>query len=206
MDVSAPYHAISPSLDLDVLVVLAGTTAPLSAHAVRQRAQRGSDRGVRLALSRLTVQGLVDASPAGKATLYVLNQDHLAAPIVHALAALRTELLDRVRADLATWTIAPVHASLFGSTARRDGDTDSDIDLLLVRPSGTGEETPRWADAVSHLTEQIERWTGNHVGLAEISEEEIGRLRDTRPAIVAELEREAIDLAGVPVRQLLRSA
>jgi len=206
MDVSAPYRSLAPTLDLDVLVVLADTTQPLTARALRQRARRGSDRGIRLALARLAEQGLVDTQPAGSATLYALNADHLAAPLVRILADLQTEFLTRIRTTIEAWSVQPRHASLFGSAARRDGDATSDIDLLLVRPHRLDEDAEPWREQVDELTAAITRWTGNRVGLSELDTEDIERLRTERPAIVEELQHDATDLMGVPMRTLLRAA
>jgi len=75
----------------------------------------------RAVLNRLADQGLVLQQEAGKAVLYTLNRDHLAAPAVSILADIRSELVRRLRATLADWTIQPVHASLFGWAARGDG-------------------------------------------------------------------------------------
>lgn len=186
-------------------MVLAQTSEPLSARALRLRARRGSDRGVRLVLARLSEQGLVREQPAGSATLYTLNEDHIAAPVVHALADLRRELLARIRADIDTWHIQPDHASVFGSAARLDGDLGSDIDLLVVRPSGVDQDAVPWRDQLDGLTEAITRWTGNKVGLAEIGADDVRRLRKERPAIVDELQQDAIDIAGQPVRTLLKT-
>ena len=43
--------------------------------------------------------------------------------------------LDAMRAEIASWQTEPVTALCFGSFARGEGDEDSDVDLLLVRPS-----------------------------------------------------------------------
>jgi predicted nucleotidyltransferase len=203
VDVSAPYRAVSNALDLDALVVLARVRTPLSAHAVSKRAPRGSGKGIALALKRLARQGLIDATPTGSATLYTLNEEHVAAPAVQLLANLRQELLDRIRTAIDEWAIPPHHASLFGSAARRDGDETSDIDLLIVRPGDVEEEAVEWREQLHTLTNLIERWSGNTIGLAEIGQDDIARLRHERPAIVDELEHDAIDLGGTSVRRLL---
>ena len=54
MDVSRPYAAIVDGLEGDVLQVLSGTRQPMTGREVHRRARRGSPRGIRLALTRLT--------------------------------------------------------------------------------------------------------------------------------------------------------
>jgi hypothetical protein len=52
----------------------------------------------------------------------------------------------------------------------------------------------------------VRRWTGNHAGVSEVGEDELTRLAAERPPVVAELERDAVTLAGVDARRLLKAA
>jgi predicted nucleotidyltransferase len=145
MDVSHPFTALMPGLDSAVLSVLARTTRAQTGREVALAAGR-SPSGVRSVLDRLAEQGFVDSERAGRAYVYTLNREHLAAPAVEALAGLRPALADRLRREIAGWRIAPSHASLFGSAARGDGDAASDVDLFIVRPGGIEAEDATWRD------------------------------------------------------------
>jgi hypothetical protein len=94
-------------------------------------------------------------------TLYPANREHLAWPAIEQLAGIRARLLERIRGTVAAWPIAPLHVSLFGSAARRDGDSESDIDVLLVRPDGVGEDDEAWESQVGTLRAAVGSWTGN---------------------------------------------
>jgi len=157
-------------------------------------------------LNRLSEHGLVDRQEAGRALLFTLNHEHLAAPAVDVLAGMRTELWDRIRRTVAAWEIAPVHVSIFGSTARGDGDTESDIDLFIVRPAAVQEEDMGWLVQVDELAGQIQRWTGNHAGIAEVSEDGLASLRSTQPPIVSELRSDAILISGPDIQALLEES
>jgi hypothetical protein len=207
MDVASPYAAVTGGgLEGEVLAVLAGTTKPLTGRQVARLARRGSDRGIRLALNRLAEQGLVDTLDAPPAVLYTLNREHIAAPVALALVDLRGALLERLRAALAGWEIPAAHASLFGSAARGDGDTDSDIDLFIVRPAAVSAEDPSWRAQLEALSHDVSRWTGNHAGISEVGEDELPRLAAERPPVVSDLERDAVTLAGVDARRLFTAA
>lgn len=203
MDVSKPFTAISSSVDADVLVVLAGSTKPRSGRELARRAGR-SNTGVQHVLDRLVEHGLVNREDVGRTFLYKLNRDHLLAPTVEQMAGARTELIRRLREVIGAWEPAAVHASLFGSAARGDGDTSSDIDLLIVRPADLDPEDATWRDQLDELADSVRRWTGNNAGIAEVSEDELPRLRKDRPPVVEEVSKDAVDLAGEDTRRLLR--
>lgn len=205
MDVSRPYTVFSSPLDLEVLLVLRGTTRPLTGRDIARLASRGSPTGVQKALRRLAAHGIISAVEAGRALLYTLNRDHLAIPALEALAGMRAELERRLRAHIEQWELAPAQASIFGSAARGDGDTESDIDLFVVRPEGVEESDERWRGQLDRLAADVYEWTGNHLAVAEVGERELRRLRREQPPVVRALRQDAITLAGPTPTILLGS-
>lgn len=202
MDVSRPFAALSDSVDADVLVVLAGSTMPRSGRELARRAGR-SNTGVQHVLDRLVKHGLVEREEAGRTFLYTLNRNHLLAPVVEQMAGAKAELIQRLRDEIDHWRVAPFHVSLFGSAARGDGDTDSDVDLFVVRPVKVKSDDRAWRLQVDGLAHAVRGWTGNNAGIAEVGRGELSKLRRSQAPIVAELERDAVDLAGKPVRRVL---
>lgn len=204
MDVSSPHRAVSPSLDGDVVVALARIDGELTGREIA-RLVPGSQRGVSNALSRLVDQGIVLRRDVGSAGLHQLNRDHIAADVVLAMAELRTVFLSRLRTALAGWDPAPLHASMFGSAARQDGDAKSDIDLLVVGKESDIND-PRWLDQLDRLRDDTRRWTGNDVQLVVLGERECRELAaDDRPdALVRNARTDAVDLAGAPAAKFLR--
>lgn len=103
--------------------------------------------------------GIASRRPAGRANLYRLNRQHLAAPHVIALARQRDELLDRLSLEVSAWPSPPILGAVFSSVARRDHATSSEIDILMVRADNVDdEEWNRYTDALSSL---VTAWTGN---------------------------------------------
>ncbi len=201
---SAPHTTVAPKVDGRVLLVLAGTTRPFSGRQVARLAG-ASQNATSLVLRRLVEHGLVHVQEAGQgaALLYTLNRDHVAAEAVLTLASLRSRFLARLKEAVREWPIGPVHASVFGSAARADGDVESDIDLFIVRPQAIEEDDERWRAQIDKLAKDIERWSGNHAGIAEVSEADLRRLQRERPPIVRELERDAVLLVGTPAAEFL---
>jgi predicted transcriptional regulator len=203
MDVARPYTAISPSVDTAVLIVLAGSSEPRSGREIARRAGR-SKTGVQHVLERLVDHGIIERLSTGNAQLYSLNRGHLLAGAVEQMTNAHTELIGRLRDTIGSWKTPTVHASLFGSAARGDGDAHSDIDLLIVRPMSCDPESELWRAQIDALAEGVRRWTGNNAGIVEISEVDLPRLAQEQPPVLAELRRDAIEIAGKPIKTLLR--
>lgn len=203
MDVSKPGLSLVPSLDAEVLTVLAGTTRPLTGREVSRLARRGSPAGVQKVLHRLAEHGLVEVQEAGPALLYRLNRDHLVAPLVEGLVNLRRELFDRIRHHVSGWAVPPVSVAVFGSTARGDGDANSDVDVFVVRPDGVDDDEPSWRQQISALSAAISRWTGNHARMIEASTTEARAMFARDEPIANELIRDAVPIAGDRLRDVL---
>lgn len=203
MNLSRPWALVRSPIDMEVLLILRGTTRPLTGREVSRLVRTGSQPSVNVSLRRLTEEGVVHAEEAGKAYLYTLNREHLAAPAVEQLAGIRSELERRLRAEIGEWEIAPAHASIFGSAARGDGDAGSDIDVFVVRPPRVSEDDPRWRAQLERLSDHVHAWTGNHLALSEVPAADVHRLRRERPPVVDELRRDAITVAGPELTELL---
>jgi predicted nucleotidyltransferase len=193
LDLSAPHRAVSPTVEGAVLMVLIGTTRPLTGREVGVLANR-SEAGVRRALRRLSEHGLVTTQEAGRALLHTLNRNHVAAPAVERLAEIRSEFLGRLRAEVDEWSIKPVRVALFGSAARADGDTRSDIDLLVIRPEDVSEDDSAWERQLRNLSTAVLGWTGNHAAIAELSAADAIRLESGLHPIAQEIGRDAITI------------
>lgn len=203
MNLGEPTQLVTPTLDGPVLTVLAHAGEELTAGMVATRCQRGSEAGIRNVLARLAAQGIVSTKTAGNAVLYALNRDHVGAASVAALADLRLVLWRQLGEAIANWPLPAVSACVFGSAARGDGDEASDLDVLVVRPDDVAVDHEVWAEQLSTLSRAGTRWSGNAVQLTEFSEAELRDAVFRREPLITELGRDAIDLAGRPIREYL---
>lgn len=197
LDLSRPLSVVTPTLDGDILAVLAGAEQAFSAAQVHRLAGRATEQGVRKALARLERQGIVIAEPAGASRLYRLNRAHLAAPHIQALAGLRESLVAGLRTLVGGWIVAPAYAALFGSFARREAGPQSDLDLFVVRPQEIDEDDPRWRRQIDALTAAATAWTGNDARVLEYSAGEVRARVSLGDEVLDAVRREGIELAGV---------
>ncbi|MGH3275278.1 MAG: nucleotidyltransferase domain-containing protein [Streptosporangiaceae bacterium] len=218
-----PTNSVTATLDGPVLAVLARAGKPMTAGEVTSQMPRGSEVGVRRSLARLAEQGIVRATEAGRNRVHELNRDHVAAPVADLLAGLRLEMWKRLRTRLATWNPKPRYACVFGSAARADGDSRSDIDVLLVHPPFPGDPDPlrqpgvaslpghaselmtvrlterqaaKWHRQVDELHSLVRAWTGNPLQALEMSSSEWADHGLRRTGIYQEITRDAIKVAG----------
>ncbi len=205
MDLSDPMATVVPSLDAAVLRVLQGTSAPLTGAEIHRLSRRGSYAGVQKVLARLCDQGVVRRQSAGRVGQYKGNRSHLAWPAVELLAGISSSLVLQIRQEIAMWKVSPVSALLYGSAARSDGNVESDIDIWLLSNhlDPTMEEV--WQDQAFALSVDIQDWTGNHASILESRVEELGAMVKQGVPILESLQRDGILLAGLGLRDLLRS-
>jgi Nucleotidyltransferase domain len=194
MNFSRPLETLTPTLDGDVLAVLARADAEMTGRQIQRLTGHGSHQGIRNAADRLTQQGIVLRRPAGNANLYKLNRGHVAAPWIEGLAGLSDQVLKRLRNTIETWTQPPVLAVLFGSVATGHATPTSDLDLLIVRPAGHDPDEPTWRAQISSLEEQATTWTGNDARIIEYDEQTLPG-QETEP-LLKDVLRDGIELHG----------
>jgi predicted nucleotidyltransferase len=180
-----PILSITGGLEGSVLGALAGVVGPLSLNDIHRRAGSASKSGVRKALLRLETGGTVERVLGG----YQLNREHLAAPSIIELALLRQRLFERLAHEIRSWRPPVALAGVFGSTARGDGDDQSDIDLLVVTKSVVG-------DALGELCASVERWTGNVCRAVVLSPAEFSLTRRQNPELFEAWRNELVILVG----------
>ncbi len=206
MHLSSPHLAVLSGAMGGVLSALTATTRPLSGREVARLGGVPRTTAARV-LQDLVEHGLVrvQEAGAGAALLYTLNREHLAAEPVIALMSMRRCFVERLKGELGAWSTPPLHASLFGSAARGDGDTASDVDLFIVRPAAVSMEDPLWRDQVDRISVRVFDWTGNHAGISEVGEQDLGRLLRDRPPVIQEIEQDSVTLLGPAFRDVLVS-
>ena len=219
VNLSDPTRAVTPTLDGPVLAVLAAAGRPLTVGEVARLVVRGSEIGVRRCLARLVDEGIVKSTEMGRNRVHELNREHIAASVADLLATMRPELFRRIRGELSRWRPRPYYACVFGSAARGDGDTTSDIDLLVIHAPFPGDPKPpkqkrirdsfahvlsepapvpaseakRWAAQVERLREKVRAWTGNPVQIVDLSWGEWVTHRG-EPGLFEEIRRDAIEV------------
>lgn len=197
MDVSNPMADVVPSAHGPVLAVLASTTTPLTGRAIAELTQpRVSQPRVASILNELVEAGIVNRTPAGSASLLSLNRDHLASGPVEALASLRAQLWERIVEHASGWAHVPDGVVVYGSAARGDGDSTSDIDLLVIRPSTVDGDDEDWHRDLTEFSAQVTRWTGNPCEVLDRSVDQLQSMATADERLLADIRRDGRALVG----------
>ena len=204
MDLTHPLAVVTPTLDGGVLGVLALADAEFTSGQVHRILAGPSPRGVMKVLERLTGQGIVLRHQAGRAYLYRLNREHLAAPHIIALANQRSTLLERLAQVTSAWFIKPVFGAVFGSATRADHTVESDIDLFLVHADDFDEQA--WSNQTGLLAEQVFGWTGNDARVLNFAKSDV-LSRAGREPVLDEIANEGLVFVGEPnwLRKVIRT-
>lgn len=193
MELGRPLATITPTLDGDVLAVLARSDVTFTTGQLHRVLTQNSEEGIRKVLLRLVKQGVVHSDRVGNAFTYRLNRDHLAAEYIIGLAGLQGKLLKQIEDRLEAWKLPPVYAAVFGSAARGSMTADSDLDLLLVRPDD--DRDALWETQVNDLAADVTRWTGNDTRPLEFTASELASRGSDEPVLRAVLDH-GLTVAG----------
>ncbi len=204
MDLGRPAGLILPPGTEAVLRALSGTETPLGVREVARVAGFSANRASQV-LTHLIDHGLVTVEEHGAGRLCRLNRAHLATEPLLALVELRGRLLGFLRDEVGTWEPRALHVSLFGSAARGDGHTRSDLDLLVVRTDRKKDEEA-WERQLYDSGERILAATGNRAAWFVTIPAELRRAVQVGEPIVGEWRRDVVHLAGRRLDQLLREA
>ena len=204
VDLSEPGHAFSGILTMPILRVLDGRSTPASAAQVFRSAHVGTAAGIGRALERLSSHGLCNKEVIGGRAVYSFNYDHVLYRAVRIALDADQILPKNLKRSLSAWSPEPVSAVLFGSAARRDGDYESDIDLLLLRPPTSAAVGGRsWAPQVHQLRLDVQRWTGNHLQVVDWTPKSLKLYASRREPLIGDLIQDGILLTGTPIHELL---
>jgi predicted nucleotidyltransferase len=156
-------------------------------------------------------EGLVTAQGIGNVVAYELNREHVAYPALTALLSTYSpyQELRRRLADLVAENLGPdddVSVAIFGSVARMEATTDSDLDILVVVTDDEGGWSEVLMALAGALHQHVGRWTGNDVQLAQMTWDGLRRAAQERDPFAISLARDADTVVGKSVRDFIAVA
>lgn len=179
-----------------VLDVLLGATDPLSGREIATRAgiapTTASD-----ALESLYEAGFVQVRPSGRAHLWSITEEHALVRMLRAWTAdVDAEARRIVEEALGE---APAALVVFGSTARADDTTDSDVDLLLIAADVARRR--RYRERSASIARRLRLLLGRPVDVVVLDAEDLRNRAGS--SFVSNVVSDGRLLAGSPVAELI---
>jgi len=201
VDFRRPVEAVIPGVRGRILAVLAETTAKLNLRTIARLADVSPAQASRV-LPELVALGLVERREAPPSALFAMVEDHVAARAVRALSRSREAVLKEL-ATLARKVVpSPISVVVFGSFARGEAEAASDLDVLIIRPAGVGEDDEPWVSSVEAWRAAARRLAGNPVQVLELDEPEVARRLRRPTSLWADVIRDGVTVCGSPLGEL----
>ncbi len=103
--------------------------------------------------------------------------------------------------------VPPASVIIFGSFARGEADADSDIDTLMIRPTGVSESDEAWSSSVQQWIDRVGEVSGNRVEVLEADEDDVSERLSRGGNVWQDIERDGQIIHGRPLdsfRSVLR--
>jgi predicted nucleotidyltransferase len=196
-----PFATVTPTLDGDVLAVLAAGDVTFTITQIQRSVTTASGEGIRKVLARLIAQGVVLHDQVGRTNTYRLNTEHLAVEPIMALSQLNATFLRRLEAHLKVWGDNLKYAAVFGSAATGRMTLGSDIDLFVVRaadPEGTeyDADSEVWDERIMELARLVTAWTGNDGRVVEYTQDQLRTSSAAAEPLLMEVAKHGLTVAG----------
>jgi predicted nucleotidyltransferase len=195
MDFSRPITSVIPGVQgklLDAIACLGRSVTSGQAASIAKVSENQASKVLR----ELATLGILDRTDAGNAALYQLSPTNVAASVVRDLCELRYRLFEKIRELSAPMVHEEpnIWIAVFGSTARGDSTSASDIDLMVVRPDliNIADRREVWDRLVFEFSQSIASLAGNPVNPVEYWRSEV----DLGKPFWKEVLRDNVTIAG----------
>lgn len=183
MDFTSPLATVTPTVDGDVLAILATSDGWFTTTLLQQQIPTRSVPGIRNVLIRLGEQGIVQTMVVGRVHQYRLNRQHLAAESIIALAQLQDAFIAKAAAAMGAWHQPPLFAALLPLEQPQ---------LAIVAIFARHGDRAIWDDQVAEFEGAVGLWTGNDARVVTVHEDAIAEAS----TLLDEVARKGIAIIG----------
>jgi predicted nucleotidyltransferase len=156
-------------------------------------------------MGELSELGIVERREIGRTVLVSLARRSVAGELIDRFAHLGSEVIARLRHLAIELDPVPETLLIFGSFARGEADSHSDLDVLAVRSPAADPD--KWAAALSVFAEQAHYLAGNPVQVLDYDFDELRRKAGPRAKVGRDfwnaVRRDAIVLVGSQLDDLI---
>lgn len=204
VDYSRPVEAVIPGATGRLLAALARVEAEVPVSTLASIAGVGRTRASGI-IGELSDLGIVERREIGRTVLVSLARHSAAGELIDRLAHLGSEVISRLRALASELDPAPETLLVFGSFARGEADSHSDLDVLAVRSPAADPD--KWAAALSVFVAQARELAGSPVQVLDYDLDSLRRKAGPRSKVGPDfwnaVRRDAVVLVGSQLDDLI---
>lgn len=167
MDFRHPVEATIPGAQGRVIAALLGTSGELNLRTIARIARVSVAQASRV-LPGLVELGMIKRREVPPSSMFRLVPEHVASRALLELANSRAAVIAEMGRAASKIRPEPVSVLTFGSFARGDGEIDSDIDVIVVRPAEVDVDDEEWSQAIERWRVVVGRVAGNTVEVLDI--------------------------------------
>ena len=167
MDFRHPVEAAIPGAQGRVIAALLGTSGELNLHTIARVAGVSIAQASRV-LPGLVELGMIERREVPPSSLFRLVPEHVATRALMELADARNVVVTEMGRAASKIRPAPVSVITFGSFARGDSEPDSDIDVIIVRPTGIDADDDQWIRTIERWRTLVARVAGNTLEILDV--------------------------------------
>jgi Nucleotidyltransferase domain/Sugar-specific transcriptional regulator TrmB len=172
VDFRHPIEAAIPGVQGRVIAALIGTSGELNLRTIARVAGVSIAQASRV-LPGLVELGMIERREVPPSSLFRLVPEHVATRALLELADSRSVVMTEMRRAATKIRPAPVSVIAFGSFVRGDSEPDSDIDVMIVRPSFVDADDDRWTQAIERWRAIVSRVAGNTVEILDVDADDV---------------------------------
>jgi predicted nucleotidyltransferase len=170
VDLRDPIGALIPGVRGKLLTALICAGRELSTSDAARVADVSNPQASRV-LAQLVEMGIVERRDVPPAVLYRPVLGNFVVELLVRLCDIRGAVLDEATRSAAHIVPRPLKLAIFGSVARGTSDEQSDIDVLVIRPTNADHDDG-WTESLWAWSSALEAFSGSEVNVVEISEVE----------------------------------
>lgn len=202
VDFRRPLEAVIPGAQGRILAVMLRTSGELNLRTVARLA------GVSIAQASRVLPGLVDLGVIERrevppSSLFRLVPEHIATQLLLDLSNVRGRMIAEMGRAAGKIRPVPVSVIAYGSFARGDGDVGSDIDVIIVRPTGIDEDDEQWLRTTERWRTTVNRMSGNVVEVLEVDADDVEKKLAGKSSLWSDVRRDGVVLFGSAIGELL---
>jgi predicted nucleotidyltransferase len=92
---------------------------------------------------------------------------------------------------------------VFGSLARGEADSTSDLDAVVVRPDDIAEDDDAWGAGVERWRSDTRAITGNRVEILEVGRHDVRERLAGKAALWRDIVRDGVTVHGLTIDELM---